>query len=112
MVGSGVSVGEGGLPFRSTKVVTQCVVQLELISTVAVLSEVHLGALTKDNIASLVSCLQSSAAFAQAFNANRYLCLHLPLIGEISGLVCFVCVPLVSIWGRSPFYALPHGLGA
>ena len=63
---------DGSLPFRSSKVVTQCVVQLELISTVALLAESHLSALTTASITKLVHVLQASAAFAQAFNANMY----------------------------------------
>jgi hypothetical protein len=62
---------DAGLPFRSSKVVTQCVVQLELIATVAVLAEAHLGALSTDNIVALIGVLQDSSAFAQSFNANR-----------------------------------------
>jgi hypothetical protein len=62
-----------GLPFSSSKVVTQCVVQLELIGAVGVLCDAQLASLSIHHVESLLSLLQSSASFARRFNADRLL---------------------------------------
>jgi Sec7-like guanine-nucleotide exchange factor len=67
------SAFNGALPFDSVRVVTQCVVQLELISAVGVLAGAHLDSLTKAHVDTLITLLEKSAAFARAFNADRAL---------------------------------------
>ena len=59
------------LPFSSVRVVTQCVVQLELISAVGVLADAHLPSLTYGHVELLLGLLQRSAAFARRFNGDR-----------------------------------------
>ena len=61
------------LPFNSMRVVTQCVVQLELITSVGVLADAHLDSLTERHVQLLLRLLQDSADFARAFNADRAL---------------------------------------
>ena len=61
------------LPFRSTTVVTQCVVQLELISSVGILVEHALPHLNNEQIMRLVESLASSSGFALQFNMDREL---------------------------------------
>lgn len=61
------------LPFRSVKVVTECVVQLELVAVVRVLSEHYLGCLSVDNVTAIVNTLENSVEFARKFNADRRL---------------------------------------
>lgn len=65
--------GEPVLPFNSVRVVTQCVVQLELIGSVGVLADAHLDSLELQHVEVLLSLLQASADFAQRFNADRLL---------------------------------------
>jgi hypothetical protein len=67
-------LGHGILPFDSTKVVTQCVVQLELISTTGILSELFLESLSTENVLVIISALQGAAVFAQNFNADKCVC--------------------------------------
>ena len=59
------------LPFNSVRVVTQCVVQLELIASVGVLADAHLDSLTLNHVLALLGLLESSADFARRFNADR-----------------------------------------
>jgi hypothetical protein len=61
------------LPFSSVRVVTQCVVQLELIGCVGVLADAHLDSLELVHVDSLLGLLQGSADFARRFNADRRL---------------------------------------
>jgi hypothetical protein len=61
------------LPFRSIKVVTECVVQLELIAVVNVLTESYLTVLSNDNLVSIITILENSVEFARKFNADRRL---------------------------------------
>lgn len=61
----------GGLRFSSVRVVTQCVVQLELISAVGVLADAHLPSLTYGHVEALLGLLQRSADFARRFNGDR-----------------------------------------
>lgn len=60
------------LPFRSVKVVTECVVQLELVSIVNVLAESYLACLSNDNILAIITTLENSVEFARKFNADRF----------------------------------------
>jgi hypothetical protein len=66
----GVAV-DGLLPFQSVKVVTQCVVQLELVNTVAQLCDRYLDHLSLDNLRTLLALLETSSSFARRFNADR-----------------------------------------
>ena len=61
------------LPFRSTTVVTQCVVQLELVSSVGILVEHALPHLSSDQLMRLVEALSASSSFARQFNMDRTL---------------------------------------
>lgn len=70
--GGGGLAGDGGpLPFRSVRVVTQCVVQLELVATVALLCSQYLHALSTDNLRTLLTVLETAATFARTFNADK-----------------------------------------
>jgi len=62
-----------GLPFSSQRVITQCVVQLELIGCVGVLADAHLDSLELEHVDILLALLQNSAEFAGKFNADRRL---------------------------------------
>ena len=59
------------LPFKSQSVITQCVVQLELISSVGILVQRHLANLSEPQLTTLVAALRDSAAFAARFNKDR-----------------------------------------
>ena len=53
------------------RVVTQCVVQLELIASVGVLADAHLDSLQFHHVEAILGLLQRSADFARRFNADR-----------------------------------------
>lgn len=61
------------LPFNGNAVITQCVVQLELIGAVSVLADAHIESLSLKNVETLLGLLQSSADFARRFNGDRTL---------------------------------------
>jgi hypothetical protein len=61
------------LPFNAQRVVTQCVVQLELIGCAGVLADAHLSSLKISHVDELLSLLQGSAEFARKFNGDRKL---------------------------------------
>jgi Sec7-like guanine-nucleotide exchange factor len=61
------------LPFNAQRVVTQCVVQLELIGCAGVLADAHLSSLKMTHVDELLSLLQGSAEFARKFNGDRKL---------------------------------------
>ena len=62
---------DGMLPFRSVRVVTQCVVQLELVNTVAQICDRYLDRLSLENLRTLLSLLETSSSFARKFNADK-----------------------------------------
>ena len=64
---------QASLPFNSQRVITQCVVQLELISSVGLLAESHLKGLTMDQLKILLDLLENTGEFARRFNADREL---------------------------------------
>jgi hypothetical protein len=57
--------------FNAQRVITQCVVQLELITAVGCLADAHLASLHEAHVNTLLELLQGSAAFARKFNADR-----------------------------------------
>jgi len=59
------------LPFNATRVLTQCVVQLELVTAVGILANGHVQALTLDQLRHLLELLEECADFARRFNSNR-----------------------------------------
>ena len=59
------------LPFRSVKVVTECVVQLELMGAVSVITDSYLSCLSNENVTALIDTLENSIEFARKFNADR-----------------------------------------
>ena len=63
--------GLPALPFSALAVVTQCVVQLELIGAVSVLADAHMDSLSLENVETLLGLLQGSADFARRFNGDR-----------------------------------------
>eukprot|EP01138_Halocafeteria_seosinensis_P008060 gb/GECG01008236.1/.p1 GENE.gb/GECG01008236.1/~~gb/GECG01008236.1/.p1 ORF type:complete len:1924 (+),score=268.60 gb/GECG01008236.1/:1-5772(+) len=70
--GAGQNGGfHASLPFNSQRVITQCVVQLELISSVGLLAESHLKGLGIDQLEVLLGLLEKSSEFARQFNADR-----------------------------------------
>jgi brefeldin A-inhibited guanine nucleotide-exchange protein len=66
------SHGPRPLPFNSVRVVTQCVVQVELIETLTVLTSRNLAtALPLEQLSTLLDELDHAAKFARDFNADR-----------------------------------------
>lgn len=77
------------LPFDSIQVVTQCVVQLELISSVGSIIDSTIQYLKPPHIRLLVQLLDESSRFARAFNADRELREALWRAGTLlNGLAC------------------------
>jgi hypothetical protein len=69
--GEGEGEGAEVIHFNSVRVITQCVVQLELIAAVGVLAGAHLASLRERHVHVLLQLLQGSADFARRFNADR-----------------------------------------
>jgi brefeldin A-inhibited guanine nucleotide-exchange protein len=65
------------LTFNPKHVITQCVVQLELISSLEALTSAHMGSLGAAQVDRLLCMLETSAAFARDFNRDRELRLSL-----------------------------------
>lgn len=105
--GATATAGETQLPFNSGRVVTQCIVQLELIATVALLTETYLDRLTTENIVSLLTLLEGSAAFARMFNNDK--CVPLPW--ALAGFVVVSMLLLSRACCRACWYALSRAGG-
>ena len=72
------------MPFNTSRVVTQCVVQLELINCVGVLASAHLNTLPAKELLMIVNMLEKAADFARAFNNDHHLRQALWKAGEFN----------------------------